>query len=55
MEWFTLDEVAARYKVPKKTVYNWNTTGTGPEYIRAGRHVRYSSDSLSAWEEAQRV
>lgn len=55
MEWLTLDEVASRYKVPKKTIYNWNTTGTGPEYIRCGKHVRYSTTALEAWESQQRV
>lgn len=53
--WLTIDEVADRYKVPKRTVYQWNTTGTGPEYIRCGRHIRYSVADLENWESKQRV
>lgn len=55
MTWHTLEDVAARYKVPKKTVYAWNASGTGPEYIRCGKHVRYSTTALEAWESKQRV
>lgn len=35
--------------VPLRTVYSWNHDGTGPEYIRIGKHARYRRDVVEAW------
>jgi excisionase family DNA binding protein len=35
--------------VPIKTVYEWNTKGTGPRRVRVGRHVRYRRQDVEAW------
>lgn len=43
------NEVAAYLGVPVKTVYRWNTTGTGPTYVRVGKHVRYRLADVDKW------
>lgn len=49
----TPDELAGREDVPKKTVYRWNSNGTGPRYMRIGNHVRYKLADVIAWENAR--
>ncbi len=39
--------------VPLHTVYRWNTDGTGPRRIHAGRHVRYRTSDVEKWLERQ--
>ncbi len=39
--------------VPIKTVYVWNTTGTGPRRVRVGKHVRYRPADVAAWLDRQ--
>ena len=46
----TPDDLAERYSVPKKTIYDWNSKGTGPRYMTIGRHVRYRLADVVAWE-----
>ena len=48
-------ELAAREDVSVATVYEWNYTGTGPRYFRAGRHVRYRLADVERWEQEQMV
>lgn len=48
-------QLAERYDVPLETVYGWNKTGSGPDYIRVGRHVRYRPQDITAWEERNAV
>lgn len=49
----TVTGLADRMGVPKKTVYQWNYSGTGPRYIRVGRGVRYRVTDVVAWENAR--
>jgi predicted DNA-binding transcriptional regulator AlpA len=51
----TPQELARRERVPLKSVYVWNSTGTGPRYLRVGRHVRYRLSDVIAWEAARLV
>lgn len=51
----TVDDLADRVQVPVRTVYDWNTRGTGPTYIRIGRYVRYREADVVAWENARLV
>lgn len=44
-------QLAAVMGVPLKTVYAWNTAGTGPEGMRMGKHVRYRRADVEAWME----
>lgn len=46
----TPGDLAEREGVPLKTVYQWNSTGVGPRYLKIGRHVRYRLADVIAWE-----
>ncbi|MGH3768768.1 MAG: helix-turn-helix transcriptional regulator [Pseudonocardiaceae bacterium] len=46
----TIKGLAEREDVPVATVYQWNTKGTSPRYLRIGRHVRYRLADVIAWE-----
>ena len=45
----TVDEVARRLDIPKKTLYNWRYKGIGPRSHRVGRHLRYRWSDVLAW------
>jgi excisionase family DNA binding protein len=49
LELLTIDEVAARLRVSRKTLYNWRAIGTGPDGFRVGRTVRYRRESVDRW------
>lgn len=49
----TVQDFAERVNVPEKTVYAWNSEGTGPRYMKIGRHVRYRLADVIAWENAR--
>ncbi|MFI7044754.1 helix-turn-helix transcriptional regulator [Streptosporangium sandarakinum] len=51
----TPEELAEREGVSLQTVYFWNRTGTGPRYMKIGRHCRYRSADVIAWENEQYV
>jgi len=51
----TTDEVADHVRVPAKTVVGWRSKGTGPSFVRYGRHVRYRWADVRDWVLAQRV
>jgi len=48
-------ELAERYGVPLETVYGWNRTRTGPQFMKIGRHVRYRLADVVAWEKSRTV
>ena len=48
-------EVSHYLGVPIGTLANWRYQGCGPAFLRVGRHVRYRSEDLTAWVEAQLV
>lgn len=48
-------DVAEYCAVPLKTVYTWNTEGTGPKYYRVGKHARYRLADVDKWLEKQAV
>ena len=49
------EQLAERYDVSLETVYGWNKTGSGPDYIRVGRHVRYRPKDITKWEDSRVV
>jgi excisionase family DNA binding protein len=49
------EDLAERLSVPLETVYGWNKTGRGPQYMRVGRHVRYRLADVIAWENSRVV
>jgi excisionase family DNA binding protein len=42
-------EVADYLDIPARTIDGWRHRGTGPRYIRFGRHVRYRLADVEAW------
>lgn len=48
-------EFAQKAQVPEGTVRHWRDVGTGPAYLRIGRHVRYRPSDVQTWLESQRV
>ncbi|MEV0337039.1 helix-turn-helix domain-containing protein [Nocardia sp. NPDC050717] len=36
--WLSTAELAARLKIPVKTLANWAASGAGPRFARMGRH-----------------
>ncbi|WP_395105270.1 helix-turn-helix transcriptional regulator [Actinomadura sp. SCN-SB] len=46
----TIEDLAERFGVPVRTVYSWNSEGTGPRYMKIGRHARYKLADVIAWE-----
>lgn len=51
--WTTAD-VAAHYEVSERTVEDWRHKGTGPAFIRVGKHVRYLEEDIVAYERSNR-
>lgn len=49
----TPEDLAERFGVPVKTIYDWNSKGTGPRYMKIGRHARYRPADVRAWEITQ--
>ena len=43
------EEVAALFRVPLETVYQWRRKRTGPPGFRVGRHLRYDPAALAQW------
>jgi hypothetical protein len=39
--------------VPPSLLAKWRCSGTGPEFIKVGRRVRYSVAALESWKRAQ--
>jgi predicted DNA-binding transcriptional regulator AlpA len=46
-------DLAKREGVPVTTVYQWNRLGTGPRFMRIGRHSRYKLSDVIDWENAR--
>lgn len=40
--------------IPEHTLAQWRSRGTGPEYFKVGRHVRYRWSAVNAWLDQQR-
>lgn len=41
--------------IPEKTLEDWRSKQTGPEFIRVGRHVRYRWSAVEKWLTEQTV
>ena len=51
----TRQEVADFLKVPKQTLDQWAYKGSGPPYLRVGKHALYHENELMEWLETRRV
>lgn len=54
-DWLSPQGLADWLDVPVKSVYAWNSAGTGPRGVRAGKHVRYSRQSVTSWLAARQA
>jgi excisionase family DNA binding protein len=50
----TVADLAQMLSVPVRTIYEWNSVGSGPAYYRVGRYVRYRPSDVKAWLEEQK-
>jgi excisionase family DNA binding protein len=46
----SVEDLAARYGVPKPSIYGWLHRGTAPRSHKFGRHRRFRLDDVLAWE-----
>lgn len=51
--WLTTEEVAARLKIPPKTLATWASAHRGPRFAKIGRYRRYLLRDVQRWEQAQ--
>ena len=47
----TTEEVSARYRVSRRTLYYWRSIGPAPPAIKVGRHLRWRQSQVLAWED----
>lgn len=47
----TTEEVSARYRVSRRTLYYWRSIGQAPPAIKVGRHLRWPQGQLQDWED----
>ncbi|MFI6732086.1 helix-turn-helix transcriptional regulator [Nonomuraea sp. NPDC050451] len=47
------EDLAARFNMSLSTIYKWNSEGTGPRFMKIGKHVRYKLEDVRAWEDKQ--
>lgn len=47
--------LAEHLGVPVQRLATWRHEGTGPNYVRVGRLIRYRADDITAWLDAQTV
>lgn len=55
--YLTPEELSARYngEVSVKTLANWRTNGSGPEFTRVGGKVLYPIEKVVKWETSRTV
>jgi excisionase family DNA binding protein len=54
-ELLTVEETAAFYRVPVKTIYSWHATGRGPKAYRVGRYLRFRRSDVLAHLESRAI
>ncbi|MFJ9807112.1 helix-turn-helix domain-containing protein [Streptomyces sp. NPDC101158] len=45
----TPEDIAAKFRVPLETVYQWRKKRTGPPGFRVGKHLRYDPIDVQAY------
>lgn len=51
----TPEQVAEKLGVTEKTLNYWRYKGTGPRYLRVGKHVRYRWRDVEEWLRQQQA
>lgn len=46
----TPEQLAERWHMSSKTLANWRSKGTGPEYVSPGGKVLYKLETIEAFE-----
>lgn len=46
-------QLAEYLEIPETTLKQWRHKGTGPQWTRVGRHVRYRWPDIDRWLEGQ--
>ena len=49
-KYLTTKELSQRWKLNPNTIEHWRTNGFGPHFIKIGRKILYSLDSIIAFE-----
>ena len=49
--YLTTKELSQRWKINPNTIEHWRTNGFGPEFIRIGRKILYSLESILEFEQ----
>lgn len=49
----TTEELAARWHLRPKTLWNWHLQGKGPTPMKVGRRLLYRLDAVERWEQQQ--
>jgi predicted DNA-binding transcriptional regulator AlpA len=47
-------QLADLFGVPKSTIDHWRAAGTGPNFSRLGKHVRYRESDCLEWADENR-
>lgn len=50
-EFLTQDELASRWDVETRTLYNWRKEGKGPPFLKLGKKIRYRLSDVLEYEE----
>jgi excisionase family DNA binding protein len=51
----SVEDLAAYLDRPVATIYDWNSRGEGPPYLRLGREVRYRPRDVERWLDGRYV
>jgi excisionase family DNA binding protein len=51
LENFTPPQLSEYLQIPEETLRKWRLQGTGPKYVRIGKHVRYRRMQVDRWLE----
>jgi len=54
-ELLTPSQVAEKLKVDVQLLNQWRSARKGPRFVKLGRFIRYKSDELQEWIDAQGV
>lgn len=50
-KYITTKELSKRWKINPNTIEHWRSVGLGPKFIRIGRKILYSLNSISEFEQ----
>ena len=46
---WTATEASNYMQMPQETLQKWRHIGTGPDFLKIGRHVRYRKSAVDRW------